>query len=150
VRFIDSFLVVALSVLTGNCFAQNCNIRVTGIQFGNYDFLSGSAVETEADVFVTCDPEVAYLIRLDAGANSGGSFNPRRLAMAGGAASLAYNIFRDPARREIWGDGSDGTFAHRGAGTGMESHFIGYGRLPGNQNVPAGVYSDVVTVLVEW
>lgn len=144
------FPIVALMVMSAECLAQTCSVGVVSLQFGDYDPLSGITLETEADVYVTCDPAVAYHIELDAGANSGGNFRPRVLARADGAASLDYNIFRDPGRTEVWGDGSDNTFTRPGIGTGAENHFTAYGRLPGGQNVPIGVYSDVVFVLVEW
>jgi spore coat protein U-like protein len=51
------------------CLAQNCSVRVITLQFGDYDPLSGSTLDAEADVYVTCDPVVTYNIRLDAGAN---------------------------------------------------------------------------------
>jgi spore coat protein U-like protein len=136
--------------MSGECLAQSCSVRVTSLQFGDYDPLTGSTLETEADIYVTCDASVAHNVKLDAGANSGGNFRPREMAKTGGAASLDYNIFRDPGRTEIWGDGSNNTFTRPGVGTGAENRFTAYGRLPGAQNVPIGVYSDVVFVLVEW
>jgi spore coat protein U-like protein len=150
VRWTSGLLVAALLMFPGESLAQACSVRVVSVQFGEYDPLSGGALDADADVYVTCDPAIPYNIRLDAGANSGGNFNSRKLATAGGGDSLAYNIFRDPGRTEIWGDGSSGTLTLLGTGTGTESHFIAYGRLPGGQNVPAGLYGDEVSVLVEW
>jgi len=136
--------------MSGTCVAQNCSVRTVSLHFGLYDHLSTDDLEAEGGVYVTCDPAVTFNISLDAGTNSGGHFSPRRLAMVGGGDSLAYNIFRDPARIEIWGDGTGNTFTHSGTGNGTESQFITYGRLPGGQNVPVGRYVDVVLVLVEW
>jgi len=147
---ISKILTIGLLVLSGNSLAQTCGVRVISLQFGDYNPLSGSTLDATADVYVTCDIAVAYNVTLDAGANSGGNFSPRRMATMGGGYSLAYNIFRDPGRIEIWGDGSGNTFTHLGVGTGTENHFIAYGRLPGRQNVPVGLYGDVLSVLVEW
>ena len=149
-RLTSGFLIIALLALSGEISAQTCSVRVISLQFGDYNPLSGSTLDTTADVYVTCDLAIPYTIALDAGANSSGNFNPRRMIMVGGENSLAYNIFRDPGRIEIWGDGRNNTFAHVGIGKGTESHFIAFGRLPGGQNVPVGLYSDVLSVLVEW
>jgi spore coat protein U-like protein len=150
VRLTSAFLVVALLALPGHCLAQSCSVRVIALQFGDYNPLSPLAVDSTADVYVTCDPSIPYSIALDAGANSGGSFDPRKMTMIGGFSYMAYNIFRDPGRIEIWGDGRNNTFTNIGVGTGVESHFTAYGRLPGGQNVPVGLYSDSLSVLVEW
>jgi spore coat protein U-like protein len=150
VRLASGLLIIALLVLPGESLAQTCSVRVISLQFGSYNPLVGIAVDTTADVYVTCDPATPYSIALDAGANSGGSFSPRRMAMAGGASYLAYNVFRDPSRIEIWGDGRNNTFTRLGVGTGAETHFIAYGRLLGGQNVPVGLYGDLLSVLVEW
>lgn len=149
-RKINQALYMALLLVTGECLAQGCGVSVVSLHFGDYDALAGVTLDTEADVYVSCDPSIAYNIKLDAGANSGGDFGSRRMVREGDLTFLEYNIFRDAVRTEIWGDGSNGTFTQLGIGTGAESHFTAYGRLPGDQNVPAGVYSDAVFVLVEW
>lgn len=143
-------LIALLFVMSGKCVAQACSVRTDSLQFGFYDHLSTNDLEAEAGVYVTCEVTVRFNISLDAGTNSGGHFSPRRLAMPGGAGTLAYNIFRDPARIEIWGNGTGNTFIQSGTGTGVERQFIAYGRLPAGQSAAVGRYVDVVLVLVEW
>jgi spore coat protein U-like protein len=64
--------------------------------------------------------------------------------------SLDYNLYRDSARTEIWGDGTGSTFIRGGVGTGVPAQFNLYGRIPGRQNVKADIYNDSVIVTVEW
>jgi spore coat protein U-like protein len=59
--------------------------------------------------------------------------------------TLAYNLYTDASYSRIWGDGTSSTHVQTGIG-----EFIVYGRIPAQQNVKAGLYTDMVTVLVEW
>lgn len=145
-----NFLIATLLLLSGTCVAQTCSVRTVSLNFGSYNHLATNDLEAEAGVYIACDPAVTFNISLDSGTNSGGHFSPRRLARVGSVDYLAYNIFRDPARIEIWGDGTGNTFTQPGIGTGVESQFIAYGRLPAGQSAAVGRYVDVVMVLVEW
>jgi spore coat protein U-like protein len=64
--------------------------------------------------------------------------------------SLDYNLYRDSARTEVWGDGTGSTAIHAGVGTGIPVQFNLYGRISGRQNVRADIYNDSVIVTVEW
>jgi spore coat protein U-like protein len=76
-----------------------------------------------------------------------------RTMSAGGASLLFYNLYRDPARTEIWGNGTPPTFMVGGvrATKGRPSTFNlpVYGRIYANQAPDSGVYNDnlLVTVL---
>jgi spore coat protein U-like protein len=144
------FLLLLLLLWAGHGLAQGCSIRVIALQFGNYNPLFGGTLDATGDVFVTCDSAVPYSITIDAGIHSGGNFGSRRMERIGGGDFLTYNIFRDPGRIEIWGDGSGSTFVQAAVSTGIESRFIAYGRLPAGQNVSIGTYTDSLSVLVEW
>jgi spore coat protein U-like protein len=102
---------------------------------------------------------VSYTIQLNAG--SSGSFSPRKLAS--GANLLNYNLYTTSARTTIWGNGSGGTSTVGGSFTlgnctllllcsdETESrNHTAYGRIPASQNVPAGSYSDTITVTVNY
>jgi len=72
------------------------------------------------------------------------------MQISGGGDTLNYNLYRDSARAEVWGDGAGNTYVQTGIGTGGTAHLIVYGSIPAGQNVRAGLYSDAVTVIVEW
>ena len=65
--------------------------------------------------------------------------------MAKGPATLAYNLYVDASHTRVWGDGTGNTQTQTGMG-----NLVIYGRIPGQQNVPAGLYTDRVMVIVEW
>lgn len=147
-RFISVMTWVLLFVSASAVWGQGCAVMATGVSFGGYD--SYASLNATGGVNVTCDPGVPFTIRIDAGSNSGGSFTPRKARLAGNTDTLNYNLFRDSPHSEIWGDGTDSTFIRTGAGTGTEEKLIVYGRLPGGQKVASGLYSDTLTVTVEW
>lgn len=133
----------------GTAWGQSCSVTTTPAGFGNYDTSASAPLDTVAEVIVNCESGVPYQIRLDAGQNAGGGFD-RNMRSSAGDATLAYNLFRDLARTEIWGDGSGSTVTRTGTGTGGPEPVNVYGRIPGRQNVTVGVYSDSVIVTVEW
>ena len=137
-------------LLAGRAGALGCNITTTPIGFGNYESSSVFALDATADVNVNCDASVPYLVRLDAGENSAGTFSPRKMLLAGGSDAMNYNLYRNASRSEIWGDGTNGSFIQSGAGTGAGVQLPVYGRLFGAQNVGAGTYLDNITVTIEW
>lgn len=62
---------------------------------------------------------------------------------------LAYNLYIDAARTQIWGDGSGGTFVYSASVTpGVENTVIIYGRIPANQNPFIGNYEDRIIATI--
>lgn len=139
-----------LMLLASQARALGCTITATPIGFGSYVSSSAFPLDATADVNVNCDVGAPYLVRLDAGANSGGTFSPRKMLLGGGGDALNYNLYRNASRSEIWGDGTNGSFIQSGSGTGANVPWPVYGRLPGSQNVGVGTYADNITVTVEW
>jgi spore coat protein U-like protein len=86
----------------------------------------------------------------------GGSFAPRRLRA--GTALLGYNLWSDPARSSIWGNGSSGTVivsgllkVGPGVGNGVRTavHPI-YGRIPALQDAAEGDYLDSIVATLTY
>ncbi len=149
-RWISVVLTMIFLVFAGAVRARACSVRVVPVSFGDYDTSFASALDADGDIYVTCDPKIVYKVWLDPGVNSGGGFIPRKMLLSGGKYTLSYNLYRDSARTEVWGDGTNNTYVRTGAGTGAEVRLTVYGRLPGSQNVGVGSYGDTVTVTVEW
>lgn len=148
VKFISVMAVGLLFVSASSAWGQGCAITATSVNFGGYD--SYSQLDATGSVNVNCDAGLIYTVRIDAGANSGGGFTPRIARLAGGSDTTSYNLYRDSAHTEVWGDGTNNTFVRTGAGTGTVEMLAVYGRLPAGQKIVAGVYSDALTVTVEW
>lgn len=98
---------------------------------------------TTGTVEVSCGASASYTISLSAGF---GTFASR--VMTGGASQLDYNLFTDSQRVTVWGDGTAGSTTVSATGTGAS--YTVYGLIPARQNVPAGSYSDTITVTVTY
>ncbi len=89
--------------------AQTCTVAgLTGVAFGAYDPIGANAAaprDATGQIQYHCGAGATPLVTLSTGAS--GSYQPRQLRQ--GAMALAYNLYRDAARSEIWGDGT----AHR-------------------------------------
>ena len=69
-----------------------------------------------------------------------------------GTDRLLYNLYRDTACTQIWGDGTRGTSTLSGDAGGNEvTHtvFI-YGRMPAGQNVTGGAFFDVIVMTIDF
>ena len=61
---------------------------------------------------------------------------------------MNYGIFRDSARTQNFGQGSDARMLTlTAAGSGNVSV---YGRIPAGQAVPAGTYTDTVVITLDF
>ena len=122
-----------------------CSLSVQGVIFGTYDTVSATNLDSTGNIAVTCDLGTSYTVSLSPGT---GSYASR--TMTGGGDALSYNLFVDPTRQVIWGDGTGGTFTVSGAGTTTAINYTVYGRVPSGQNASVGNYSDSITVTVTF
>ena len=70
--------------------------------------------------------------------------------MASGAHLLNYNLFTAANRALVWGDATYGSATVSGSGSGEAVNHVVYGSISPHQNVPAGSYSDIVTVVITF
>mgnify|MGYP001627186577 CR=1 FL=1 len=140
--------------------AAACRFQAgAGLAFGTYDILARAARDTQATVTVICDgtgtaQSVSLMLRVGPGANAA-SVHARRMRHAGGApATLAYGLYRDPARSSAWGtstgvDTLGATLMVPASGSASAS-FVLYGRMPPGQDVHVGTYTDAVQVTIDY
>lgn len=147
---------IAISTLAfpvnAHALLTTCTVSVTGIGFGSYASPGVANSDSTGTVSVTCNGIgvlVSYTITLGTGS---GSYANRKLLS--GINFLSYNMYTDPTRLQIWGDGSAGTSTVSNSYTLALSSVITpytvYGRVPGGQNPPAGTYNDTVIVTVTY
>ena len=125
--------------------AAGCTVSTSGLNFGTYDVFSTLNDDITGTINVNCQSGTSYTLALSSGFGTYASRN-----LTSGANVLAYNLFLDPTRLTIWGDGSAGTGTASGVGTGTNTDTPVYGRVPAGQNVSVGTYSDVITVTVTF
>jgi len=128
---------------------DSCTVSSDPLPFGNYNGISGAAVEVSATMSPTCTTGTSYAISLDAGVGVGATVNNRKLTGPLGA-ELMYAIYTDVVRSTVWGDGSNGTVQTFGLGNGATQPMQMYGRVPAEQNAPVGAYSDTITVTLTY
>jgi spore coat protein U-like protein len=128
----------------------NCRLTIDPLVFGSYDPLGAhnvASLDGAAQLTVACTRETQATIVMDGGRNAGQDA-PIRLLSARGE-NLSYQLFRDSARTQVWGRGSD-AFAFVSEGGIAGQRVTVYARIPPGQEVPAGTYTDVVTASVDF
>jgi spore coat protein U-like protein len=134
--------------------AGSCRVATSGLAFGAFPAPNPANVDSTATLTVTCrgNPSASTPFTIALSQGNGGSFNPR--TMASGTYSLDYNLYSDASHSTIWGDGTSGTSQVSGTippgpPNGSNTlNFTVYGRIPGNQNLAAGSYSDAITITI--
>ena len=138
--------------LNVHALLANCTASLASIGFGSYASPGTANSDSSGTVSVTCtgvNVLVSYSIALGTGS---GSYANRKLIS--GTNFLSYNMYIDPTRLQIWGDGSAGTSTITNAYllglTSVTTATPVYGRIPGGQSQPAGTYNDTVIVTVTY
>jgi spore coat protein U-like protein len=141
--------------------AVDCSIAAISVNFGTYDPSVTAAEDSVGTVSVTCRhisggaDRVNYSVTL-----SNGLFGTTAAtrSMAAGAGRLGYNVFTDPARTQVWGNGTSSTVIASGSmiigpgtgnGTRTITHTV-YGRIPQLQDAVPGTYADTLQVTLTF
>lgn len=122
-----------------------CTVAATDLLFGTYDPTATTPLDATNTILVNCTNGTTYEIGLNLGANPDGT--TRR--MTNGTDFLAYELYQDSARTTVWGN-TPGTDTVSSTGTGTDQNFTVYGRIPEQQNISAGAYTDTVNVTVTY
>jgi len=151
-RLLVAATAFALGVVLAPAPARACTISSAGVAFGAYDPQAAGAEDSTGTVRADCHPsESAPIVAL--GTGQSGSFAAR--TMTSGPYTLGYNIYSDSGRTIVWGDGTGGTVTVTmtgGSVSGGVRRFTRtmYGRIPAQQNVGAGSYTDTVMLTVTF
>ncbi len=124
-----------------------CVVTATDLAFGAYTSSTGTPLLGTTLLQATCSPNSSYNIGLNEGTSPGATVNQRK--MVSGANNLNYQLYSDAQRSTIWGN-TTGTDTVTGVGTGLAVDHTVYGSVPAKQVVPAGNYSDTITVRVYY
>ena len=147
---------VALLIGVEASAAVDCTVSTVGVAFGEYDPLAVIPTDSTGNVTIVCvylsggAQQIAYSAQLSPG--SSGTFLQRQ--MRAPPSVLRYNLFTDPARSAIWGDGGAGTAVANGSvtigpgvGNGRREDVRSiYGRIPARQDALFGNYADSIIV----
>lgn len=134
--------VAILLLCCADTVVGDCSVSVSGMNFGTYYPTASS--DSSGIIDVNCTSGESPFVSLDAGNN--GTFFPRGMSNAPGDSLLEYNLYLDPARTIVWGDGSVASIT---VSNGIDPLTV-YGRIPAGQAVAEGAYYDAIGVIVEW
>lgn len=138
-----------LAALTpGAARAGTCRVSVTrAVNFGNYNPLSATPDTARGRISVACHGKGRLSIALSTG--SSGSYTPRSMQDSAGDV-LDYNLYTKASLTVIWGNGTEGTGTVSRRFHNNTKRARIHGQIPAGQNVPAGSYSDTITVTVTF
>ncbi|WP_413935164.1 spore coat U domain-containing protein [Nitrospira sp. BLG_1] len=140
---VTTTLPVSLTITAGAC-----EVQATSINFGNVP--SAADVTGTGTITVTCSSGTPYTVTLDGGLHAG---NTHRFLASNAGGSVAYDLYKDAANTQVWGDsGFASTYPNGTAvvGTGNSSGqpLTVFGKtLSSTANVP-GTYTDTIVVTV--
>jgi spore coat protein U domain-containing protein, fimbrial subunit CupE1/2/3/6 len=127
-------------------------VTTTPVGFGNYDTAATTPLDTTGSIAISCDktqgPPPTVTISISVSSNSG-VFIPRQMKHFSRPDVLNYNLYTKQNRTTVWGDGTGGTSVVLVPGTQNRKVTI-YATVPPQQNVRAGLYSDMLTVTITW
>ena len=129
-----------LCLLSPSTAAAACSATVTSMSYGSFSAPNITSVDTTATVNINCSEPGSASSRICV------SIQDPSISMTSGGNSLAQSIFKDAARTTLFGSyynsatgGNEITISGSGSGS-----ITLYGRIPQNQNVPAGSYSVIM------
>lgn len=145
-----ALLAVLNLALVAGATAASCTVNASSLGFGSFSPLTLAAVDSTGGITVNCTDVSSYSISLSTGGS--GTYNPRQ--MVAGGNFLDYNLYRDAAFLEIWGDGNSGSFTVSLSNpvNGQNNLHTLYGRIPlaGQRAAHPGTYGDNITVTVTY
>jgi spore coat protein U-like protein len=127
-------------------WAAPCSISTVPVGFPEYDPLTFGPTDGSGTISYSCNEK--WVVRIELSPGGGNACVPWR-TMTGPGDTLLYNLYLDPTRQTVWGNGSASTSAWtRPANGGKSGTVTIYARIPPRQDVAVGAYSDSVTVTV--
>jgi spore coat protein U-like protein len=125
-----------------------CTISVSGVTFGNYDVDHPMPLDATGSVVLVCQRHDRR-VRVTLSTGSSGTYTARTLRQ--GSSVLRYNLFIG-GFASVWGDGTQGTdyYFNNNPRNDQPIPITIYGRIPAQQDVAAGAYTDAVVVQIDF
>jgi spore coat protein U-like protein len=123
----------------------SCTVSGATLDFGTYS--SGQAGDLTGFTRINYNNCPTGQLRFELNGGANGTTTTRKLSDGKGGL-LSYGIFRDSARTQNFGQGSDARLVTLSApGSGQISV---YGKIPGGQVVAGGTYTDTVVITLDF
>ena len=154
-RVILSLAVMLLAIAGAQAACIVSTVSTSAVAFGSFNPLAGQSADTTGTISVTCTgvalTTASYTITIASGL---GSFAARK--MVSGSDNLTYNLYKDSAFTQVWGDGSGSTFTVSASVTiplslSITTNYVVYSRIASGQNTAkAHTYADSLLVTVTY
>lgn len=125
-----------------------CLVTATDMAFGSYNPTSSTPTDATSSIIVTCTPGTLYNVGLNAGTTAGTTVSTRK--MLNGSALLNYALYSNSGRSVNWGNSPGSDTVSQTSSSIAPAAITVYGRVPAQQSVAAGTYTDTVTVTVSY
>lgn len=127
---------------------SGCRLDTRALVFiGIPPFSKGLLLDSSTTLTVDCTPNTAYTIDIDTGLHPNGI--NRRMYSALTNSYVAYDIYRDGPRTNVWGTGQLKNVAGNSGAGGPQTVTL-YGRVSLPTKVLAGDYLDTLTVTLNF
>ncbi len=134
-------IAVSASVLS------SCGVTALPLAFGTYSPTQSTNSTATTTIAVTCTNGTPYNVGMNAGTGTGATVATHK--MTSGSNTLNYTLYQDSGYSTVWGT-TIGTNTETGTGTGLVQTITVYGSITALQSVPAGSYTDSVTVTLTY
>jgi spore coat protein U-like protein len=134
-------LPVVVRVVTG------CSLQTFPLTFDASAIVGNNPIDATTHVLVKCTPNTSYSIDIDKGLNANGV--NRRMFSASTGTYVAYDVYRDSPRTNVWGTGQLKNVTGN-SGTGLPLDVLIYGRVPNTGKISAGDYKDTLVVTLNF
>ncbi len=147
IAFIDAAQASTANGSLGNgaIVLPTCLITTNTLNFGVY---SGTQLDANTTVLVTCTNTTPYNVGLSAGMGSGATVNSR-LMTGPASTTLAYSLYQDAGRTINWGN-TPGIDTVSGVGIGRSQTIAVYGRIGAAALGMPGIYNYTVIATVYY
>lgn len=134
------------------------NFKRADINFGEHFSNGTDDIDAESNggskngIVISCTKGTAYKIGLSPATGNEGTGKGKMNGQAGTSGQIAYQLYQDSGRAQVWGDQASNMKSGTGQGFGTPETLPVYGRVlrADVRDMAAGRYSDKVTVKVEY
>jgi len=126
----------------------SCSVSANPLAFGTYNPTSATPLDATTTLSVLCTVGTSFTVGLSAGTAAGATVTTRQMSNA--ANRLNYGLFQQAGRTTVWGNTPGTNTPPATTAPVIPTTLTVYGRVPASQNVPAGDYTDTITVTVNY
>jgi spore coat protein U-like protein len=145
----SSFYATGFTFTVQATVASDCLITATNANLGSIGLITNT-VAVPGTITTTCTNGTTYSVSINAGQGTGATVASRLLTRTGSTDTLRYNIYLDGAYKQIWGDGSNGTYTRPSTGVGTAQANTYYAVLAPQPGVKPGTYTDQLIATVTF